>query len=262
MRTAPIEALADGIRSSTRPVAVLAGAGTSHSAGVATGEELLRRIAAECGEDAGSDPVAWYVGRFGRFPDYFAMVQGGAGGGLSLPPRLFEGGGPTPAHRVLAEMAGWGMAGPFLTTNFDRLLERALAEAGVVVRAVYDIEGMAGAELETGLVVKLHGDYRDLAIRDSASALHTYHPVVDALLDRVLSAAPLLVCGWSASWDVPLGEALLRTAGRQPTYWLQCGEPTGRALAIIAGRDALVARVSGSDAGLRALRDSLTRRER
>ncbi|GAA1269726.1 hypothetical protein GCM10009677_23010 [Sphaerisporangium rubeum] len=253
-----MEVLADGMGSAGRPVVVLAGAGASHSAGVATGEELLRLVAAGCGEEPGDDPVAWYVARFGRFPDYFAMLQGEAGHRLTLPRRLFEGFGPTPAHRVLADMAAHGLAGPFLTTNFDRLLEQALAEAGVRARVAHDLDTMAMADVQEPLVVKLHGDYRDVRIRDTA-ALHTYHPVVDALLDRVLTGAPLLVCGWSASWDLPLGEALLRTAGCHPTYWLQCGEPTPRALRLIEGRKALVARVEGSDAGLCELRSVLAR---
>ena len=103
------------------------------------------------------------------------------------------------------------------------------------------------------MVVKLNGDYLDLRIRQTSSGLHTYHPVIDALLDRVLRGFDLLVCGWSASWDLPLGAALTRTAGERRTYWLQCGEPAPRARELMVARDALVARVPGSDAGLQAL---------
>ena len=51
MRAAPIEALAEGLRSGPRPVAVLAGAGVSQTAGMAAGEDLLRMSAAERGEE-------------------------------------------------------------------------------------------------------------------------------------------------------------------------------------------------------------------
>ncbi len=146
-------------------------------------------------------------------------------------------------------MAAQGLLGPFLTTNFDRLLEQALAEAGLTPRVAHELADMAG-DPDPGepMVVKLHGDYLDLRIRQTSSGLHTYHPVIDAWLDRVL-----LVCGWSASWDLPLGAALTRTAGERRTYWLQCGEPTPRARELMVARDALVARVPGSDAGLQAL---------
>lgn len=254
MRAAAIDALAEGLRDGQQPVAVLAGAGVSQTAGVATGQDLLRQAAAESGEDPGADPVAWYVDAFGHFPNYFAIIQGGPGDQATLPRHVFEGTAPTPAHRALADMAAHGLLGPFLTTNFDRLLEQALTEVGLTPRVARDLAAMAPEPQPAGpLVVKLHGDYLDLGIRHTPSRLHTYHPVVDALLDRVLCGHDLLVCGWSASWDMPLGEALIRTAGQRRTYWLQCGEPTRRAREIMAARNALVSRVSGSDAGLQAL---------
>ena len=254
MRAAPIEALAEGLRSGPRPVAVLAGAGVSQTAGMAAGEDLLRMSAAERGEDPGADPVSWYIGAFGRFPNYFAILQCPDGDRLTLPRNAFEGTEPTPAHRALAVMAAQGLLGPFLTTNFDRLLEQALAEAGLTPRVAHDLVGLAGdPDLGEPMVVKLHGDYLDLRIRQTSSGLHTYRPVIDALLDRVLRGFDLLVCGWSASWDLPLGAALTRTAGERRTYWLQCGEPTPRARELMVARDALVARVPGSDAGLQAL---------
>ena len=258
MRAAPIEVLADGLRTGPRPVAVLAGAGVSQTAGIATGEDLLRLPAAERGEDPGADPVGWYIDAFGRFPSYFAILQGPDGDRLSLPRNLFEGTEPTPAHRALATMAAQGLLGPFLTTNVDRLLEQALAQAGLTPRVAHDLAGMArDPDPADPIVVKLHGDYLDLRIRHTPRGLHTYHPIIDALLDRVLRGFDLLVCGWSASWDLPLGAALNRTAGQRRTYWLQCGEPTPRARKLMAVRDALVARVGGSDAGLQALADAV-----
>jgi SIR2-like domain len=254
VRATVIDALAEGIRGGPQPVAVLAGAGVSQTAGVSTGQDLLRKAAAERGEDPGADPVAWFIDAFGHFPNYFAIVQGGPGDQMTLPRHVFEGTAPTPAHRALADMAAHGLLGPFLTTNFDRLLERALTEFGLTPRIARDLADMAAEPKPGGpLVVKLHGDYLDLRIRHTPSRLHSYHPVVDALLDRVLGGHDLLVCGWSASWDLPLGAALIRTAGQRRTYWLQCGEPTRRAREIMATRDPLVAYVSGSDAGLHAL---------
>jgi hypothetical protein len=266
VRVAPVEALAAALWRGPRPVAVLVGAGASQTAGLATGEDLLRGLAARRGEDPGDDPVGWYVRAYRRFPDYFGLVRGSGGDRLTLPRAVFEGGRPTPAHRALAGLAARGVLGPFLTTNLDRLLERALTDAGLAPRVAYDVAGVAAhtatltAEATAAVpaarapgVVKLHGDYLDLGIRDAAP-LHAYPPAVDALLDLVLRRFDLLVCGWSANWDVPLSAALERTAaGGRRTYWLQCGEPGRRARGLIAARRALVARVPGSDAGLGAL---------
>ena len=253
-----MDELAAEIRAGPRPIAVLAGAGLSRSAGVSTGQELLRRIARDRGEDPGPDPLAWYLGATGRFPDYFGMMQGDAttdSASAPTPDRLpgerYEQRAPTAAHRALAQLVAAGWVGPILTTNLDRLLELALGQAGQRVEAAFDLEAMARITLEEPVLIKLHGDYRDISIRHTAP-LHSYHPVVDALLDRVLARFDLLVCGWSASWDVPLSQALRRTTIRR-VLWLQCGPPSRAAQQIFAIRSPSVASVAGSDVGLTAL---------
>src|SRR5258705_1738844 len=89
------------------------------------------------------------------------MWQGPDGDRLALPRGVFAGGRPTPAHRALAVMTAQGLLGPFLTTNFDRLLEQAMADAGHTPVVAYDLGGMTGMtghqELAGPVVVKLHG---------------------------------------------------------------------------------------------------------
>jgi hypothetical protein len=206
--------LAAAIGAGPRPIAVLAGAGVSRSAGIPTGQELLARAARERGQVPADDPVPWYQTATGRFPDYFAMA-GAEPDGDTLPPQPYRDASPGIAHRMIARLVVAGWAGPVLTTNLDPLLERALAEAGQHVPVAFDLATMAGADLSGPVLIKLHGDYRDTSIRRTAPALHRYHPVIDALLDRVFAAFDLLVCGWSASWDLPLGEALRRAGGRR-----------------------------------------------
>jgi hypothetical protein len=272
-------ALARGIAGSRRPVAVLAGAGVSASAGVSTGQELLRGIAARQGEVIDGDPVAWYLDRHGAFPNYIRMLQSEgevSHDTLALPTSHFDrqpDGGPTrptPAHRALASMAADGhLLGPVLTTNFDRLLETALGEAGVRAEVALELRGIAAAtervavdgqrggtpaDADVCRLVKLHGDYLDIRIRDTSCGFATYHPVIEAFLQTVLDHCHLLVCGWSASWDIPLRQALERTARPdRRTFWLQCGPPTDPALHVMRARDALVVPVTDSDAGLTEL---------
>ncbi|WP_143688211.1 SIR2 family protein [Streptomyces sp. 3214.6] len=265
--------LVRGIAECRRPVAVLAGAGVSASAGVSTGQELLRGIAARHGEVIDGDPVAWYLGRHGAFPNYIRMLQSEGDVShdtLALPTSHFDrqpDGGPTrptPAHRALASLVAAGhLRGPVLTTNFDRLLETALGEAGVRVEVALELEGIAAATQRLAAdetlahvceLVKLHGDYLDIRIRDTSCGFATYHPVIETFLQTVLDHCDLLVCGWSASWDIPLRQALERTAhpGRR-TFWLQCGPPTDPALRVMRARAALVVPVTESDAGLTEL---------
>lgn len=266
----PLSALVERLRAVPPPMAVLAGAGTSSSSGIATGEDLLGQAARERGEDPYTDPVGWYVRTFGAFPNYIRMLQEAAGPNgdpHALPSGFFEAGpagptGPGPAHRAIAAMAAAGLVGPVLTTNFDRLLEQALVEAGVAVQVAYGVDEMARATREPGylarpgiLLVKLHGDYTDIRIRDTSAAFHWYHPTLDALLDRVLAERDLLVCGWSASWDTSLRRALLRVADpeRRRTFWLLRGTATPDAAEVIAARRALIIPVASSNDGLTRL---------
>jgi hypothetical protein len=260
-----VEPVAAAIRAAPGRLAVLAGAGVSRTAGIMTGEDLLRRQAAELGDDAGPHPVGWYRQRHGVRPSYIGILQSPAGtlGAARLPGGHFEAvpgaREPTPAHRALAAMAAAGHLGPLLTTNFDPLLELALARSGVACTVAASLGSMARAARRRGprpgagcLLVKLHGDYRDLGIRHTSAGRDRYHAVIDALLDWVLGDHGLLVCGWSGAWDVALGRALARTAGG-PTFWLLRGSATPEAARLIALRRARVVAVPSSDAGLEAL---------
>lgn len=260
MRTVRTEELAAEIRAGPRPIAVLCGAGVSDSAGVLTGQQLLGAVARERGVDPGPDPVAWYLTATGDFPDYFGMVHA-APTSDALPGELYERPVPTPAHRAIARLVATGWVGTVLTTNLDRLLEQALAEAGLAVQVAFDLDAIARVPVGKPSLIKLHGDYRDIGIRHTARALHTYHPIIDTLLDRVSADLDLLVCGWSASWDVPLCDALCRTTGRR-VFWLQCGPPSRAAQRVFEVRRPSIASVASSDAGLSALFASLLDQDR
>lgn len=232
----------------------------------------MLKIASDRGEDAAADPVGWYIRTFGVFPNYFGILQQEAGCGAdpqALPRAHFETGAagpiePSPAHQALAAMAAARLIGPVLTPNFDRLLERALQEAGVRFAAAFDLAAMtraaaAGWPADELLLVKLHGDVADISIRDTSRGFATYHPVIDMLLDRVLSQCDLLVCGWSASWDIPLRRAMERCAApdRRLTFWMLRGSATPDAAHLIAVRGARVIPVPSSSAGLAEVRRRL-----
>jgi hypothetical protein len=269
----PLVALISRLRAAPPPVAVLVGSGASSPSGIITGQDLLLSIAADRGEQPGDDPVGWYIRTFGVFPNYIRMLQqaGGMVDELALPCSYFETADgrpitPSPAHRAIAAMAAAGLAGPILTPNFDRLLEQALLDAGVRFRAAYTLRAITralgavshAAEDEL-LLVKLHGDYQDISIRDTSCGFATYHPAIDALLEAVLSQFDLLVCGWSASWDIPLRRAAERWADptRLLTFWLLRGHATPEASRVIVARQAHVIPVTSSSAGLMALACSL-----
>jgi hypothetical protein len=59
-------------------------------------------------------------------------------------------------------------------------------------------------------VIKLHGDYLDTRIENTAKELDSYPPEINALLDEVFDRFGLIVVGWSGEWDTALRGALPR----------------------------------------------------
>lgn len=73
-------------------------------------------------------------------------------------------------------------------TNFDRLVERALEDEGVsphVIRNPSDVAGMSPLSHAPATVIKLHGDYADLLMRNTVDELDTYPDEWNQLLDRI-----------------------------------------------------------------------------
>ncbi|MFF3313531.1 SIR2 family protein [Streptomyces sp. NPDC002952] len=131
--------------------------------------------------------------------------------------------GPTPAHRAIAQLVRRGSIRVILTTNFDRLTERALEEAGIspqIISRPSQIEGMMPLPHAPVTVIKLHGDYADLDQLNTVDELETYDPAQQELLKRVLDEYGLLICGWSADWDTALVRALEGVRPRRyPMFW-------------------------------------------
>src|SRR5439155_12342944 len=110
---------------------------------------------------------------------------------------------PTPAHRAIAELAKDGYLRLIITTNFDRLLEKAMEEIGLTPTVITTADQIAGAIPlpHAGItIIKLHGDYLDTRIKNTAKELARYNPKLSALLDRILDEYGLIICGWSAGW--------------------------------------------------------------
>ena len=248
--------------------ALLLGSGVSRSAGIPTGWEmtldLARRLAALEGVDAGARPDEWFREAHGAEPGYSPLL-----GALARTPAerrallqpYFEATEeereqgikvPTAAHRAVARLVASGHVRVILTTNFDRLMERALLDEGVtpvVVASADQAIGAAPLVHQRCVVIKLHGDYLDDRILNVEAELAAYDPGMLALLDRVLDEFGLIVSGWSGEWDPALRSALERCRSRRySTFWGLVGEPGAVAAALIAQRQAQVIRTTGADA--------------
>jgi SIR2-like domain len=263
----PVSAIAFEMQAAKGVFALLLGSGVSRAAKIPTGWDitldLVRRVAALKGEDPGADPAGWYSAKFGKTPDYSELLDR-----LATTPALRQqvirpyieptdderARGeklPTAAHRAVASLMAKGYVRVVLTTNFDQLLEQAIADLGIKATVISSADHVAGAVplVHAGpVIVKLHGDYLDTRIRNTTGELSTYEPALDVLLDRVLDEFGLIVCGWSGEWDTALKVGIDRAPSRRyPTIWAARGEPGAAAKALIERRLARIVPIDGAD---------------
>lgn len=220
--------------------AVLLGAGASIASGMPSAwdvqQDLIRRVAAADKAEEIGDPHTWYRERFGRPATYDTLLAT-----LTSTPyerqmllrSYFEPDEqereegrkrPTAAHHAIARLAAAGTVRIVLTTNFDRLAETALREAGIeptVVAHPDDVTGLAPLHTINCLVVHVHGDYLNpTSMLNTPEELARYDSKVDALLDRIFDEYGLAIAGWSATYDPALRNALSRcTTRRFATFW-------------------------------------------
>lgn len=263
----PLTQVAFAVYSNRGAYALLVGSGLSRSAEIKTGYEIVLdladQIARVSGEDPFADPETWYRTKFGEELDYARLLErlGPTGAErqsilrhyFEPTPEETERGvkSPTSAHRAVAALVGAGYLRVIVTTNFDRLLEDAMADAGVrpyVIRGAADIDGMAPVNQLQCLIVKVHGDYLDTRIRNTPGELAVFDPPMDRLLDRLLDDHGLIVCGWSSDWDEALRNAVRRIANRRlTTFWTIRGDPSVAAKDLIANRSAVTVPIRDAD---------------
>ncbi len=263
----PIHSLAFSIQANPGVYALLLGSGVSRAAGIPTGWEitldLVRKLAALHKENAEPDPEHWYRDKFGKEANYSNLLDALAKEQAErqqllrpyFEPNEQERDGakqPTAAHRAIAKLvAQEGFIKVIITTNFDRLIEKALEDAGVVPTVLSSPDHVEGAPplIHTQCCVfKVHGDYLDIRIRNTSAELATYPCQFNQLLDRIIDEFGLIVCGWSADWDGALRTAILRAPSRRfTTYWAARGEPNHKAQHLIQHRAAQVIPIADAD---------------
>lgn len=264
-----LNSLAFSMQANPGVYALLLGSGVSRSAKIPTGWEitldLVSKLAAAQGEEdvRSLDPENWYREKFGKDPDYSDLLDELAKTpaerqqlirGYLEPTEEERADGlkaPTPAHKAIAKLVAQGYVRVVITTNFDRLMEKALEAEGVVPTVISTKDQVNGAMPlihQRCCVFKVHGDYFDTRIRNTEAELKAYPKAFNQLLDRILDEFGLIVCGWSATWDPALRQAIERSKSRRFShYWAMRGEPTEEAQKLIEYRQGLRVNISDAD---------------
>ena len=139
----PVDSLAFSIQSNRGVYALLLGSGVSRAAEIPTGWEitldLIRKLAAASSHSADPNPAAWYREQYGEAPEYSKLLDELVKTQTERQQLLrpyFEPNEqeredglkqPTAAHRAIARLVAQGFIKVVITTNFDSLIETALA---------------------------------------------------------------------------------------------------------------------------------------
>lgn len=273
-----LEKLALAVQHNKGVYALLLGSGMSQSAQMPTGWDvtlqLVRRWAAACGEQITGKPDDWYRKKTGIEPNYSDVLLELANTPAErnallrayFTPSIEEQDQqvkvPQDGHRAIAELAAAGHVRVILTTNFDDLLEKALAQAGVdyqVIAKKADIVTVIPFVHAPCTVIKLHGDYRDAGIRNTVAELSSYDPEMKRLLKRVLDEYGLIVCGWSGDYDVALCSQLKYQAEkrRYSTYWTTRRPLRGIAADVAGVLSAGIVEIESADEFFRTLAETV-----
>lgn len=225
--------------------------------------DLATNVATARREDTGGDAAAWFERTRGKslsYTDLLDELTTTAAERMRLLQSYFEPTHedrtagvkrPTRGHRVIADLVRDGDVRVIITTNFDRLIETALREIGIEPTVLSTGDAVAGAPppgQTRCLVIKVHGDYLDVRLRNTAAEVAILDPETEQLVRRVLAEYGLLVLGWSAKWDTGLN-AIVESAitGRFATHWATRRDLPGVAASTAAARAATVVQIRDAD---------------
>ncbi|MFV8258306.1 SIR2 family protein [Bdellovibrio bacteriovorus] len=262
-----LTSLAFSLHSNKGAYALLVGSGISRSAGIPTGWEvtldMIRKVAVITGEDAGDNPEEWFKTKFKKDPAYSDLLDTLAKApseratflkGYFEPTAEERDEGkksPTAAHRSIAKLVASGHVKVIVTTNFDRLLERAIEDEGITSSVISTPDMCDGATplIHTRCtIIKVNGDYLDMRSKNTVNELTSYDHRIESLLDRVFDDFGMIVCGWSGDWDIGLRGAIERTKGRRyTTFWTKKDELTEIANSLVKFRGASIISISDAD---------------
>jgi len=263
----PMVSLAFAVYSNKGVYATLLGSGVSRASGIPTGWDvildLIRKVAKIVGEDCEPDPAEWYRKKYEIEPNYGQLLDSIAKTSSERQQLLrsyFEPTEdersqgikcPSKAHKHIAQLVAKGYLRVIITTNFDRLTEKALEDIGITPTVVSTVDQIGGARPLAHseiTIIKLHGDYLDTRIKNTESELDKYDKPLAELLDRILDEYGLIIAGWSGEWDTALCAAIERCPNcRFTTFWTTKSSLKGKAKRLIKCRRAAVIQIKDAD---------------
>lgn len=151
----PIEASAAALKRQLSDHSIIwIGAGASIAAGYPSAARLVASL-----KDAADDPIT--SDDFPEATDQFVQSRGEAALRVLLQREIGGGRPATDLHRALAALAKSGQVHTLITTNYDDLIERTLADQGVPCIVQTLEANLEAASRNTVRLIKVHGSYQD-----------------------------------------------------------------------------------------------------
>jgi hypothetical protein len=222
------------------------GSGVSQDAGVPTGAEVfwlgvaeLYRLENESRETPDQEGLRTWLEETGRedldYSGLLELIAPDAPTRREYLAKHFEGRDPGSAHERLAALAEAGYIRVFITTNFDRVLERALQARGiepVVITSAAELAAAPRREHTSCYVVKPHGDYLQETIRNTRGELADLGPEMTTELREIFDRYGVVVLGYSGTDEAIAG--VIRERGlRYGLYWVARSDPGAPARTLI-----------------------------
>ena len=240
-----ITTLAFSMYSNKGAYALLLGSGISRSAHIPSGWEveeiLIQKVGASQGITESDNWHQWYKNKYQQPASYSSLlgeIVKTSTERVQLMKSFFEPTDeekevgwktPTKAHISIARLAKKGYVRVILTTNFDRLLEKAFELEGVTPQvishegAISQATPIVHSKLPT--IIKINGDYIDCQFRNTTEELDEYPEQMKLYLHRIFEEYGLVTCGWSGEWDKGLIEIINgATHSRYNSFFAYIGE--------------------------------------
>ncbi len=262
--------------------ALLLGSGISKNSGIPTGwdivVDLIKKLAVVNKEDCTPNPEEWFIKKYNQEPNYSSILSKlvkSSTERLNLLKPYFEPTDeeleqglkqPTDTHKKIASLIKKGFIKVVITTNFDRLLEKALSIEGIepiVIRHPDDIDGAMPLVHSNFILIKINGDYLDSRFLNTKEELSIYNKKIYDYVLRIVNEYGIISCGWSGKWDIALVNAIKKSENfRFYSYWTYLGHCEDELKEIAQFRKGQTLKIESSDVFFRELYENINALER
>ena len=257
--------------------ALLLGSGISKKAGVPTGWDividLICKLAIINNEDCSSNPEKWFQEKYNQEANYSSILSKLAKSQaerMNFLKPYFEATEeeveqkikqPTETHKSIVQLIKKGYIRVVITTNFDRLLEKALAIEGIepiIIKHPDDIDGALPLVHSKFIIIKINGDYLDSRLLNTTEELSSYNTKMKKYITRIINEFGIISCGWSGKWDIGLVDAIKQCENfRFYSYWTYINQCEDELKDIATYRKGEALQIIDSDTFFRLINENI-----